>query len=148
MGNELSVEILEKMLDTLGFEGEVTLEETEEGQCLQVSSADSKYLIGKKGDRLDDLQYLVNRIMQSQAPETERVKVDCENYRSEAEARLQEKVLRFAEEVKETGKSRRLQPLNAYYRRLVHNYLVDDAEVTTSSPQGSSRFKAITISPA
>ena len=148
MGNEVSVEILEKMLTHLGLEGEVNLEQSEEGPCLQISSEDSKYIIGQKGDRLDDIQYLVNRVMQSQDSDTDRVKVDCDNYRAEAEQRLREKVLRLAEEVKESGEPKRLQPLNAYHRRLVHNFLVDDDQVETVSPSGSSRFKKMTIAPS
>jgi len=147
MANEVSVEILEGMLANLGLEGQVTLEQTEEGPCLQVASEDSKYIIGQKGDRLDDFQYLVNRVMQVQEPDSDRVKVDCDNYRADSEERLREKVLRYAEEVKETGNSKRLQPLNAYHRRLVHNFLVDDEEVETFSPDGSSRLKKMTIAP-
>jgi len=126
MSNEVSVGILEKMLNSLGLEGQVTYEDSDTGACLQISSEDSKYIIGQKGDRLDDIQYLVNRVMQSQDPDTDRVKVDCDNYRADSEERLKQKVLRYAEEVKESGNPKRLQPLNAYHRRLVHNFLVDD----------------------
>lgn len=146
MAEETSVQILSSMLDQLGFDAEVTLDDSDQGKCLQINSEDSKYLIGQKGDRLDDIQYLVNRVLQHQEPDSERVKVDCDNYRAESESRLKEKVLRLAEEVKESGEPRQLQPLNAYHRRLVHNYLVDDAAVETSSPRDNSRFKKITIS--
>lgn len=146
MANETSVEILDKMLDQLGFDADVVLENSDQGPCLQISSPDSKYLIGQKGDRLDDIQYLVNRVLQSQEPDSDRVKVDCDRYREESESRLREKVLRLAEEVKETGEPKRLQPLNAYHRRLVHNFLVEDEAVETTSPSGHSRFKKITIS--
>lgn len=146
MSKETSVEILSSMLDQLGFQAEVGYEETDKGPCLQIDSPDSKYLIGQKGDRLDDIQYLVNRVLQDKEPDSERVRVDCDHYREESEARLKEKVLSLAEEVKESGAPQRLQPLNAYHRRLVHNFLVDDNEVETSSPSGTSRFKKITIS--
>jgi len=145
MANEVSVEILENMLATLGLDGQVELEQTEEGLCLQITSEDSKYIIGQKGDRLNDFQYLINRVMQVKEPDSDRVKVDCDNYRTESEERLREKVLRYAAEVKETGKPKRLQPLNAYHRRLVHNFLVDDEEVETFSPEGKSRLKKMTI---
>ena len=141
----MSVEILNKMLGSLGLEGDVSLEQSEEGACLQISSEDSKHIIGQKGDRLDDIQYLVNRVMQSQDPGTDRVKVDCDNYRKDSEERLREKVLSYAEEVKESGEPKRLQPLNAYHRRLVHNFLADDERVETSSPDGNTRFKKMTI---
>ena len=135
------------MLDQLGFEAEVELEQVDQGACLQIRSPDQKYLIGSKGDRIDDIQYLVNRVLQAKIPESERVRVDCEGYRERSEAQLRDKVLRIAEDVKLSGKSKRLPPLNAYHRRLVHNFLAENSFVETSSPAGKSRFKKMMILP-
>jgi spoIIIJ-associated protein len=52
----------------------------------------------------------------------------------------------IAERVKSTGKSFQMRPLNAYYRRMVHNILADDPEIVSHSPQGDDRLKRITIS--
>ncbi len=146
MGQE-AVSILSNMLDQLGFDAEVEVEQVDEGVCLQIRSPDQKHLIGSKGDRLDDIQYLVNRVLQAKLPESERVRVDCEGYRARSEAELRDKVLSMAEEVKLSGKPKRLPPLNAYHRRLVHNFLADDQFVETSSPAGKSRFKKMMIVP-
>ena len=139
--------ILDSMLGKLGFELEVEEQETEEGVCLQISCEDSKHLIGRHGERLDDIQYLVNRILQKQDPDSPRVKVDCDRYREQEEDRLIEQAQDLAEQAKESGNSVRMRPLNAYHRRIVHNALVDDAEVETSSPRGSDRLKRIEIRP-
>lgn len=135
------------LLQSLGFEATVTVEENEEIITLQILSPDAKFLIGEEGDRLDDLQYLVNRMIQNQLPDAPRVKVDCDHYRERSEEKLIQKAKSLAERVLETGKPMRLQPLNAYHRRLVHNAL-KDMGVSTSSEDTESRFKRITISQA
>ncbi|MFT3991159.1 MAG: single-stranded DNA-binding protein [Luteolibacter sp.] len=133
------------MLGHLGFSATIEAQETHDGPCLQISSSESKALIGHDGDRLDDLQYLVNRILRRHMPDAERVKVDCEHYRAIQEDRLYEEVRSIANRVVETGKPFRMRPLNAYYRRLVHNVLVGDERVVSHSPEGNERLKRITI---
>lgn len=139
--------ILDSMLGKLGFEVEIEEQETEDGIALQVSSEDSKFLIGRHGERLDDIQYLVNRILQKHDEEAPRVKVDCDHYREQEEERLEEQARGLAEKAKESGKTMRMRPLNAYHRRIVHNALVDDEEVETTSPRGNDRLKRIEIHP-
>ena len=137
--------ILDSMLGKLGFEVEIEEQVSEDGIALQISSEDSKILIGRHGERLDDIQYLVNRILQKHDDDAPRVKVDCDHFREQEEERLEEQARDLAEKVKESGKSTRMRPLNAYHRRIVHNALVDDEEVETTSPRGSDRLKRIEI---
>ena len=139
--------IVDSLLGKLGFELEVEEQVTDEGVTLQVSTPDGKFLIGRHGDRLDDIQYLVNRILQKQDEEAPRVKVDVNNYREQEEDRLAEQARELAAKAKESGKPMRMRPLNAYHRRIVHNALVDDDEIETSSPRGSDRLKRIEIRP-
>jgi spoIIIJ-associated protein len=137
--------ILDSMLGKLGFEVEIEEQVSEDGIALQISSEDSKLLIGRHGERLDDIQYLVNRILQKHDEEAPRVKVDCDHFREQEEERLEEQARDLAEKAKESGKPMRMRPLNAYHRRIVHNALVDDEEVETTSPRGSDRLKRIEI---
>jgi spoIIIJ-associated protein len=143
---ESANKILDTMLGHLGFSATIEPQETHDGPCLQIHTGESKALIGKDGDRLDDLQYLVNRILRRHFPKAERVKVDCEHYRSIQEDHLNEEVRGIAERVKSTGKPFQMRPLNAYYRRLVYNVLVEDPEIVSHSPEGDDRLKRITIS--
>lgn len=143
---EAAAKILDTMLGHLGLAATIEPEETPDGLCLQVRSPDSRAIIGRDGDRLDDLQYLVNRVLRRQFPKAERVKVDCEHFRTIREDKMAEEIKQIAERVKATGKPHELRPLNAYYRRMVHNLLVDDPEIATHSPEGDSRLKRITIS--
>lgn len=143
---ESATKILDTMLGHLGFSATIEPQETPDGPCLQIHTGESKALIGRDGDRLDDLQYLVNRILRRYFPKAERVKVDCGHYRTIQEEKLNEEVRGIAERVKATGKAFQMRPLNAYYRRLVYNVLVGDAEIVSHSPEGDDRLKRITIS--
>lgn len=144
---ETATRILDTMLGHLGFTATIEAQETHDGPCLQIISSDSEAIIGHDGDRLDDLQYLVNRILRRHKPDAGRVKVDCGHFRAIQEDRLQEEVRSIAQRVKTSGKPFQMRPLNAYYRRLVHNVLVDDPTVASHSPGGDDRLKRITVSP-
>lgn len=143
---ELAQKSLETVLEKLGFSGKVVQEFTPEGLCLQIAeSSDGRYIIGEEGDRLDDLQYIVNRMVQRHIPEAVRVRVDCDHFRARNEKQLVDKALSLAQHVLETGKPMKMPPLNAYHRRLVHNALVGLDGIRTESPQSDERFKRITI---
>jgi len=143
---ESATKILDTMLGHLGIAATIETQETQDGPCLQIHSNDSATIIGDDGDRLDDLQYLVNRILRQQDHKAERIKVDCEHFRSMREDQMAEEILKIAENVKTSGQAHQLRPLNAYYRRMVHNLLVDDPNIETHSPKSDERLKRITIS--
>lgn len=142
---EAAGKILQSMLGKLGFEVALETTETEDGMCLNIISDEGAHLIGKHGDRLEDLQYLTNRILSKHYPDAARVKVDCDQYRANQERNLIETVQEIAKQVIEDGKARRLKPLNAYYRRLAHNALSEIEGVSTSSPRGDARYKRIEV---
>ncbi|WP_264500197.1 protein jag [Luteolibacter flavescens] len=139
--------ILDTMLGQLGFHVDIEVIDSEEEPCLQIHMPRSELLIGKDGERLDDLQYLVNRVLRKHFPKAPRVRIDCEHYRAIQEDKLNAEVRAAAEGVKATGKPFKMRPLNAYYRRLVHNVLVDDTTVESVSPGGEERLKRIIIRP-
>lgn len=140
-------EVLDTMLGHLGFAATIAEEEGGEGPSLQISCADSKFLIGKGGERLDDIQFLVNKILQKKDPDAPRVRVDCEHYRVRQEEKLCDWARELAEKAKSSGKTMLMKPLNAYYRRIVHNALVDDPDIETGSPKSGDRMKRIEIRP-
>ena len=144
---ESATKILDTMLGHLGLAATIEVQETDDGPCLQIHSTESKVIIGREGERLDDLQYLVNRILRRQLPKAERIKVDCEHFRTIREDQMAEEIRGIAERVKNSGQPFQMRPLNAYYRRMVHNILVDDPLIETHSPKGDDRLKRITISP-
>ena len=137
--------ILDTMLGYLGYT--VTIEEDDgpEGPTLQILTEDADALIGRRGDTLEDMQYLVNRILQRHIPDAPRIRVDVEYYRSMREDKLVERVKHLADRVRATGQSVALNPLNSYYRRIVHNVFANDPEIMTVSHEGHQRFKRMTL---
>lgn len=143
---ELAASAANSILSSLGFEFQLSTEPSDEGVCVMITSPDARFLIGEEGDRLDDLQYLVNRVVQAKWADAPRVRVDCDNYRARAEAKLLRRARSRAERVLQTGKPLLMEKLNAYQRRLVHNELAKIEGIATESEDTESRFKRITIS--
>ncbi len=143
---EQAVRVLDSLLSPLGYQYELGMERTDEGIALMITSADARHLIGTDGDRLDDLQYLVNRLVQAEWEDAPRIRVDCDRYRERAEALLLRRARSRAERVQKTGRPLVMEPLNAYQRRLVHNELAKMEGIVTESEETESRFKRITIS--
>jgi len=139
--------ILDTMLGLLGFFTTIESEDTDEGPGFQVVTDDARLLIGRHGDRLDDIQFLLNRLLQQRHPDAPKVRVDVGHYRAQREAEMVEKILALAERVHSTGKPVRLNPLNSYHRRIVHNALKDNPHVETFSPDEQARLKRIIIRP-
>ena len=144
----LATEAATSLLTPLGFEFSLTTEPYEDGISLLIDSADARFLIGDEGDRLDDLQYMVNRLVQAKWEDAPRVRVDCDSYRARAEAKLLRRARSRAERVLKTGTPLLMEKLNAYQRRLVHNELATIPGIITHSEETDSRFKRITISRA
>lgn len=143
---ELAADAANSILSSLGFEFQLSTEPADEGVCVMITSPDARFLIGEEGDRLDDLQYLVNRVVQAKWADAPRVRVDCDNYRARTEAKLLRRARSRAERVLQTGKPLLMEKLNAYQRRLVHNELAKIEGIATESEDTESRFKRITIS--
>lgn len=139
---------LEQMLRHLGFEATVEEHSLDEGLLLDVKADDSGRLIGRQGQTLADLQYLVNRMLFQQDNTAPKVTVDVGNYRSQARDALLKKAKDAAEKVRRWGDVVELEPLNAFERRIVHNALKDDPDVETHSVEveGTSK-KAILLRP-
>jgi len=139
------LEILDTMLGYLGFVVEIQEQERDGQLVLQVITSDPETLIGRKEEVLNDLQFLVNRILLAQDKSAPRVIVDVQHHRVMRDDRLIEKVRQMAASVRASGISVQTEPLNSYDRRLVHNAFVDDPEVTTWSPKDDARLKRVTI---
>jgi spoIIIJ-associated protein len=138
-------EILDTMLGYLGFVAEIQEIETENGIQLQVFTAEGDALIGHNGETLEDLQFLLNRILQSTDRSAPRVQVDVGHWRAMRDDKLRQRVRQIAETVRLTGRPVKLEPMNSYDRRIVHNTLKDDPELMSFSPTDDARIKRITI---
>ena len=140
--------VTQSILRPLGYTFELPATPTEgeeNGVTLMISSPDARYIIGDEGDKLDDLQYLVNRLVQAEWEEAPRIRIDCDHYRERAEAKLLRRARSRAERVLQSGRPLQMERLNAYQRRLVHNELSKMEGIRTVSEDSDSRFKRITI---
>ena len=138
-------EILDTMLGHLDFVAEIQEVETENGVQLQVFTAQGEALIGPNGETLEDLQFLLNRILQSTDRNAPRVQVDISHWRAMRDDKLRQRIRQIAETVRLTGRPVKLEPMNSYDRRIVHNTLKDDPELMSFSPTDDARIKRITI---
>ena len=142
---EHSQQILENMLGYLGFFVTIEAIDGDEGPTLQIHTDEADHLIGKRGEILDDMQYLVNRLLMRRVTEAPRIRVDVEYFRSMREDTMLEHAKELADRVRATGRPEALNPMNSYYRRLVHNAFEHDPDVTTESDKGAERFKRVTL---
>ena len=141
-------ETLEKILASLGFQATVEEHKLEEGLLLDVKTEDAGRLIGRQGQTLADLQYITNRLLFQQDPNSPKAMVDVGGYRAQAREALVKKAKDAAEKVRRWGDAVELEPLNAFDRRIVHHALKDDPDVETHSVEveGSDK-KAILLRP-
>jgi spoIIIJ-associated protein len=139
---------LEQLLNHLGFPSTVEEHSLEDGLLLDVKAEDSGRLIGRQGQTLADLQYLLNRMLFQQDPASPKVTVDIGGYRTQARDALVKKAKEAAEKVRRWGDIVELEPLNAFDRRVVHNAIKDDPGVETHSVEvdGTDK-KAIILRP-
>lgn len=143
--NPKPAEILDTILGYLGFVATVE-EETQEGtMVLQVLTSEPERLIGRRGQVMDDLQLLVNRILAAQNPPPPRVIVDVAHHRAMRDDSLAAQARQLANVVRTTGRQMHTAPLNAYDRRIIHNLFKDDPEISTSSPQTDEKLKRISL---
>ena len=138
-------QILDTMLGYLGFA--VQIEETDgpEGPTLQVHTDDAQRLVGRRGATMEDIQYLVNRILQRHMRDAPRIRVDIEYYRSMREDKLVEFAQELADRVRATGQPQVLDPMNSYYRRMIHNVFANDPLVMSVSMDANARFKRVML---
>ena len=139
---------LEKLLQLLGFDPAIEEHVMEEGLLLEVKADDAGRLIGRQGQTLGDLQYILNRLLFHQDHNTPKVMVDVAGYRAQARDALVKKAKDAAEKVRRWGDIVELEPLNAFDRRIIHNALKDDPSVETHSVEveGTTK-KAILLRP-
>ncbi len=138
-------EILDSMLGYLGFAVQIEEQPNEHGLVLQIYTSDAELLTGPNDETLEDLQYLLNRLIQAEDPKAPRVTVDVEHRRAMRNDRLVETMRQLAGLVKERGRPLQTEPLNAYDRYLVHQAFKDDPEIQSWSPDDHARMKRITL---
>ena len=141
--------LLSSILKNLGFD--VTIEEKEKdgSKVLDLQAPDdSGRLIGRKGQTLFDLQYILNRLLFQSDKNAEKVQIDVAGYRFDEQDKLADKAKKAAEQVRRWGDIVELEPMNSYDRRIIHNSLKDDPDIETQSVEVDGiHDKAIILRP-
>ncbi|WP_022753303.1 RNA-binding cell elongation regulator Jag/EloR [Butyrivibrio fibrisolvens] len=111
---------------------------------IDLKGADMGVLIGKRGQTLDSLQYLVSLVINRDQEEYIHVKVDTENYRQRRKATLENLAKNIAYKVRKTRRNVSLEPMNPYERRIIHSALQNDRYVTTHS-EGEEPYRRVVV---
>ena len=111
---------------------------------VELSGEEMGVLIGKRGQTLDSLQYLISLVVNRETEEYIHVKVDTENYRERRKATLENLAKNISIKVKKTRQSVALEPMNPYERRIIHSALQNDRYVTTHS-EGDEPFRRVVV---
>lgn len=111
---------------------------------IKISGDDMGIIIGKRGQTLDAIQYLVNLVVNKGTAPYISVTLDTENYRERRKETLESLAFNLAKKVKHTGKNVVLEPMNPYERRIIHSALQNDRYVTTYS-EGDEPYRNVVI---
>ena len=111
---------------------------------IELAGEEMGVLIGKRGQTLDSLQYLVSLVVNKYSDEYIRVKIDTENYRERRKETLENLAKNIAYKVKRTRKTVSLEPMNPYERRVIHSALQNDRYVTTHS-EGEEPYRRVVV---
>ncbi|MDQ7826757.1 MAG: RNA-binding cell elongation regulator Jag/EloR [Candidatus Eremiobacteraeota bacterium] len=139
-------EVISTVLKILDLTGEIEKESVEGQLHFNVVGGDLGLLIGRRGQTLEALQFIVNLIVNRDSKEKMKIVLDVEGYRSRREKSLQDLARRLAEKARQERKNVVLEPMMANERRLIHLALQDNPHVSTFS-QGEEPLRKVVISP-
>ena len=135
---------IEGIVERMGYSCTATVSERKGKKvCINIESEDSSIIIGRKGKNLDAIQVLAN-VYAGNFDSARKIIVDTEGYRVRHEEQIIKEAFRTAQQVKKTGRSRLLEPMNPYERRLVHTALNDVTGIETKS-EGEGLYKQVRI---
>lgn len=122
----------------------VCYNETDNSMDIELSGEEMGILIGKRGQTLDSLQYIVSLVVNKENENYVRVKVDTENYRQRRRETLENLAKNIAYKVKKTKRPVSLEPMNPFERRIIHSTLQGDKMVSTHS-EGEEPFRRVVV---
>ena len=131
--NQTSVEFVQGLMDAMKIESKVSLEERRDSSNVLIEAEDAGKVIGYRGDCLTAIQYLANIIEGNKNPNAKRVVVDSGDYKQKREETLRNLAIRVASKVESTGRAYKLEPMNAFERRIIHTELQNYPSVETHS---------------
>ena len=144
--DEIAKGFLRDVFGAMNMEVAVDVQYNEEAGTMSIDLAGDEMgiLIGKRGQTLDSLQYLVSLVVNKESDEYIRVKVDTEDYRARRKETLENLAKNIAYKVKKTRRAVSLEPMNPYERRIIHSALQNDKYIATHS-EGDEPFRRVVV---
>lgn len=144
--SEKAHNLLKEIIDKIGIKADISIVEKEHGVFINMTGPDLGMLIGRRGETLDSLQYLVNLSVNKKLEAKKKVILDIEGYRNRREKTLQKLAQKLAEKVRQRGRNVVLEPMSSQERRIIHNALQGRDDIYTYS-EGEEPYRKIVISP-
>ena len=138
-------EFVQKLVDAMDLDLEVSAEEMPDGVRINLDGEDGNILTRKQGEALAALQHIVSAIYRHEAAEGRRLVVDCMSYRKNKDDELKQMAIFLAGKAKDSGLAQEIGPLNPYERRIVH-LAVGEVENVTTESIGDAFEKTVIIS--
>lgn len=144
--DNVAKDFLTKVFKAMNIDAKLEVEYNEEAASIDINivGEDMGVLIGKRGQTLDSLQYLVSLVLNKESENYLKVKLDTENYRQRRKETLENLGKNIAYKVKRTKKPVSLEPMNPYERRIIHSVLQNDKFVETHS-EGEEPFRRVVV---
>jgi len=143
--SEEAVKYIMNIFDKMNVTAEYTVEENEEGASINLQSSDTSFIIGRRGENLDALQYLTSMVCNRIDDEYYRVILDSNDYREKRKKTLEDLAKKIARNVLKSGRSTALEPMNPYERRIIHS-MISEIEGVSSRSVGEEPYRKIIIS--
>lgn len=143
---DIAADYLEGLLDIADLDGDIEITVENDRPNLAIEGGDLNHLVGRDGEVLDALQELTRLAVQTSTGDRSRLMLDIDGYRAEKRENLIKLAERSADEVKESGKALKLNPMNAFERKIIHDTIQKLG--LTSESEGEDPDRCVVIQPA
>ncbi|HOV80150.1 MAG TPA: RNA-binding cell elongation regulator Jag/EloR [Bacillota bacterium] len=138
--------LLKSIFETMRLDVNMTVKENEKGVYINIEGPDLGILIGRRGETMDAIQYLVNLSVNKKQETRKKIIIDVEGYRNRREETLQKLALKLADKARQKGRNVVLEPMSSHERRIIHTALQGRDDIYTFS-EGEEPYRKIIISP-
>jgi spoIIIJ-associated protein len=143
---DVAADYLEALLDITDLDGDIDIDVENDRASLAIAGGKLGHLVGDRGEVLDALQELTRLAVQTTLGERSRLMLDIDNFRSDKKDELSKLAHEVAEEVKSSGESVKLRPMNAFERKVVHDTIQEIG--LTSESEGEEPNRCVVVLPA
>ena len=140
---EIAADYLEGLLDIADLDGDIDIDVENGRASLAIAGGKLGHLVGKEGDVLDALQELTRLAVQTSTGDRSRLMLDIDNFRSGRKKELKALAEKLGAEAKESGKEIKLDPMNAFERKIIHDTIQEMGLTSESEGEDPRRFVVI-----